>query len=353
MYGRYCLTLMVTHRCNMRCGYCYNGEHIDRAMSLAVGRKAIERAVRSVEEGGRLVLGFFGGEPFLEAGLILELMAYSRRATEAAGMGLGFTATTNGTVTSELAWSIMVDPQMDLAISLDGRGATHDVNRCFISGEGTSRKVLETIKKLQKAGKQFRVVTVVRPEGVGELDSELRFLRELGINEVELSLDVWSEWDGAAMARLEKAIIDCGQLWSEELGEFRLNWFDDKAALLAEGGLSLLSRCGFGKGEIAVSPAGNLYPCERLIGEDAAENPMLMTGDVFSGEDFLLGAARDNRTAEACRECEIRSLCNTVCGCCNYARTGSTGEPDGLLCMLNQWCLREVQSILKDKIISY
>jgi sulfatase maturation enzyme AslB (radical SAM superfamily) len=54
MYARYGLVLMVTHGCNLRCDYCYQGAKPERRMAEAVGRKAIDRAVASLDRGGTL-----------------------------------------------------------------------------------------------------------------------------------------------------------------------------------------------------------------------------------------------------------------------------------------------------------
>ncbi len=61
MYPRFGLVLCVTHGCNMRCRYCYAGTKRAEVMPEGFGRKAIDRAVASIEPGGTLDLGFFGG----------------------------------------------------------------------------------------------------------------------------------------------------------------------------------------------------------------------------------------------------------------------------------------------------
>ena len=73
MHARFGLTLVVNHACNLRCSYCYTGEKIGRRLPLATGRKAIDRAISSLSQNGTLELAFFGGEPLVEAELILEL----------------------------------------------------------------------------------------------------------------------------------------------------------------------------------------------------------------------------------------------------------------------------------------
>ncbi|MBN1491755.1 MAG: 4Fe-4S cluster-binding domain-containing protein, partial [Phycisphaerae bacterium] len=117
MYERYALVLTITQNCNMGCTYCYAGRKTNQTMPDTVARKAIDRAIASVDQGGTLDLGFFGGEPLLEASRIKSLIAYARSRTEAAGIHLALTMTTNGTITHAQAWSIMTLPDLSLAIS--------------------------------------------------------------------------------------------------------------------------------------------------------------------------------------------------------------------------------------------
>ena len=75
MYQQFGLVLAVNHACNLRCTYCYTGAKFHKPMPASLARKAIDRAVASISSGGQLDLGFFGGEPLIEAKLILELLA--------------------------------------------------------------------------------------------------------------------------------------------------------------------------------------------------------------------------------------------------------------------------------------
>ncbi len=342
---------MVTHACNLRCTYCYGGAKTSRSMPLEMGRKAIERGVASVEKGGILELGFFGGEPLLEPDLILALAETARYKMQRAGLRLAMVLTTNATVADGPAWSVMTMPELHLALSIDGRAETHDRVRRFPSGRGSSELALNTLKRLLAVGKAVKISAVVTPSGVETVPEEVIFLREQGVRDIELSLDLWSQWDMDSVKRLEKTIVCLGRLWMEGLPDYHLNWFDDKAARLAQPGQISACRCGFGKGDIAVTPAGNLYPCERLIGEDRSDNPMRLNGTIYDREDFLFGPAGEVRNAGACMGCGIEPVCNTTCGCCNYVRTGKIGEPDGFLCLFNQWCLREAQNILKQIVV--
>ena len=84
MYTRFGLTLMVTHACNLRCTYCYGGEKFNRSLPVSLGIRAIDRAIASIQDGGLLELGFFGGEPLLEASLIHRVIP----STESSRIGM-------------------------------------------------------------------------------------------------------------------------------------------------------------------------------------------------------------------------------------------------------------------------
>ena len=84
MHAHFGLTLVVNHACNLRCTYCYTGDKFGRPMPLEIGRKAIGRAVSSLSPSGTLDLAFFGGEPLIEADLILDVVDDARaRSREA------------------------------------------------------------------------------------------------------------------------------------------------------------------------------------------------------------------------------------------------------------------------------
>ncbi len=351
MFVRFGLVLMVNHACNLRCSYCYTGAKFSRAMTPAIGCKSIDRALALLRPGGALELGFFGGEPLLEAELIREFLTYARAATSAAGAGLHLSLTTNGTQLSAAAWEILTMPELDLAISHDGLPGVHDRHRRTADGHGTSGLVLDTMRRLLAAGKEFRVVMVVRPDTLDSLPDGMEFLRAQGVRRVEPSLDLWTRWRRDDGPRLAAAIERCAQIWRAAFPDFSVSWFDEKAGMLSRAPVSETARCGFGEGQIAVAPSGNLYPCERLIGEDSPSNPMRLPGHALEGSDFVFKRKSEARSAEACDVCAVAEMCSTTCRCSNYVRTGSVSQPDGLLCLLNQVCLRETARALKESFV--
>jgi uncharacterized protein len=342
-FSRFSLVLVANHACNLRCTYCYTGKKFHRAMPLTIAQRAMERALASVEDGGMLELGFFGGEPLLEAESIFDWMNFSRQQARKANVALNFSLTTNGTIDTAAAWNVMLLPEVELSISCDGLPAIHDGNRCFKDGTGSFAAVKKCIERLLENGKEFRVVMVLRPGNLSALPAGVRSLFELGVRGIDFSLDLWTRWSNRDVAELELAVARCAKVWRSFLPQLSINWFDEKTALLAKAHcLQDTARCGFGVGEIAVAPSGNLYPCERLIGDDAEANPMRLPGHIFEGEDFLNFTSAVQPSTDACLICPLQTICSTSCRCSNYVRTGDPAKPDGLLCRVDQFCVREV-----------
>jgi uncharacterized protein len=352
MYDRFGLVLMVTHACNLRCRYCYVGAKSDRAMPWDVAKRSIDRAVRSLLPGGTFHLGFFGGEPLIEAALIVRAIDHAKRRCAEGDLSLRLTVTTNGTIVAGTAWDVLRMPDLRLSISHDGLPEVHDRHRRTSDGRGTSDGVLETIGRLVDAGREVCAVTVVRPDTAATLPEGVVFLRERGIRHIDPTLDVWAQWSHADATVLRRALSRCADVWRDGLPHCGISWFDEKAARLAGVPVQRSARCGFGHGEIAVAPSGNLYPCERLIGEDLPTNAMRLAGHVFEGEDFCFPPppARDGGECSACAASE---QCMTTCRCSNYVRTGDTGRPDGLLCMLDQACCCETARVLRKLPVIY
>jgi uncharacterized protein len=346
MYGCFGLVLMVTHACNLRCRYCYTGAKTNRSMPIGVAKAAIDRAVRSISPGGTLELGFFGGEPLLRAELIAQLIGHASESTVREGLLLQLSMTTNGTVAGGTAWKVMTSPGMHPSISHDGLPRIHDRHRVDANGDGTSSEVLATIGRLKDEGHDPHLVMVVRPDNVESFPDGVAFLREQGVRHIVPSLDVWAEWSRQDAEKLQQALVRCADTWHAGLPHNSISWFDEKAARLAGVPSSKTARCGFGDGEIAVAPSGNLYPCERLIGTDTADNPMRLPGHALDGSRFDASPTAE-RSGPQCSACSIAGQCNTTCRCSNYIRSGRTDRPDGLLCLLDSVCYRETARVLR------
>jgi uncharacterized protein len=341
------LVLMLTHACNLRCAYCYGGTRRAGTLAPELGRRAIDRAAASVEPHGLLSVGFFGGEPLLAPELMDELAQHARRQAAQHDLRLRLAFTTNGTVDTPAAQRLMTSPDIHVSISHDGLPAVHDRHRRTADGRGTCAQVERTIGRLQRADKDVTAVMVIRPDTLRSAPEGLSHLLGLGMGDVVLSLDLWTSWAEVPPEDLSHAIGRLADLWGAHWPHADINWFNEKTARLLGRPLQT-ARCGFGRGEVAVAPSGRLYPCERLIGDDAGGHPLLLPGHAADGGSFLDLPEPDALDPGACAGCGTAALCGTDCRCSNYVRTGHVARPDRLLCLHDRFCTQHTRRVLQD-----
>ncbi len=340
MTGDFTLTLVLTHACDLACTYCSAGPKDSRRLDERTGRRAIERAVASRREGGRLELGFFGGEPLLEWPLARRLLAFAReRAPVDAAL------TTNGTHLDDRVARELVEDDVDVTLSIDGLSEVHDAERRFAGGRGSHAVAMAAFDRLAALGRKPRVLSVVRPRNVGRLAEGVRSLVDAGATVLQPSLDYHARWTLDDVGRLEDAVFALGQLYAERFPDLSIGWLDTKVALLG-GLLAAPIACGFGRGEVAVAPSGRIYPCERLVRDD--RDTRFVIGHVNESEDPFRDHAASCAPGDAsCGGCAARPLCSSACACANLARTATVDRPDGLVCALEQACLAAARRTLE------
>lgn len=335
------LTLCVTHDCNLRCTYCYAGEKRHVAMSRETAFRAIDFALghhlATHPQGTPFVLGFFGGEPLLEWDLVQAADDYAAESCRKAGIPLGRTLTTNGTLLDpeRIAW--MGDRRYRLGVSIDGGPSLHDRQRQFPDGRGSftaATRHLALLEALRPAPELFCTVdpTTVRlvPEAIGDLASRTSL-------RIALNPNYEARWDEAAAAAFEEAWRALAELVlaSYRKGRpIRLTWFEGKVQTLLLGGYRDCDRCAPVRRELACAPSGNLYPCAALVGDDDRQD--LLLGNIRDGFDpdaLARMASRVGNRNEACRNCPAAPRCMNWCFCNNWHATGSPDLVSPLLCL--------------------
>lgn len=140
------ITLQVTQQCNLRCSYCaYSGSyenrhHQNKKMSFETAKKGIDYVINRSKDASKLVIGFYGGEPLLELGMIKKCVEYAIEKGE--GKQIVFSITTNGTLLNEETIEFLMNNDFTLLISLDGPKEVHDKNRKFAGSEKGSFNVI-------------------------------------------------------------------------------------------------------------------------------------------------------------------------------------------------------------------
>jgi len=316
-------------------------------MTIETAKRAIDFAMEQGE--GDFQLGFFGGEPLQKWGLLQNATRYAERVLAEKGRRLVCTVTTNGIGLSRERVEWLDTHGFYLGVSIDGNREMHESCRFLAGGRSSFDGVVRGLKTALKYPHSVETVTVLDPKNISYLPDGVQFLAELGVKRISLNPNFYEEWSDDQLSQWERAYERVGDYL---LSRYRagapvaVNVIDAKMITRIKNGYAKSDRCRFGCGEMAVAPSGNIYPCERLVGDDSDE--AVCIGSVHTGYDMakrvaLLGQ-RGNHDLE-CASCSLRDRCMNWCGCVNYTTTGAIDSAPGVLCFHEKLAIRVADRI--------
>jgi len=137
--------LHITDQCNLRCPYCYLSRRRED-MSLETEQAAIDAIFRSANRHGYqdVKLKYAGGEPLIRAEMVWKIHQYALNQAPA-GVAVRGVVLSNGVLLTPEIIEQLKKFELDLMISLDGLGETHDQQRPLAGGGSTSAKTKAAI----------------------------------------------------------------------------------------------------------------------------------------------------------------------------------------------------------------
>lgn len=300
-------------------------------MTEATLQRILDFIGKAKRRGDALHLGLFGGEPLLAFPLLRSTVAAAKRHPASAD-GIEFQIITNGTLVSSEVIDFVLEEGISLGISCDGVSDVQDRFRTFADGSGSSLLVHAGIVKAIDSIPDLMVNSVYRPETIARLPEGLRYFRALGLRNIYLNPDFSATWMEADLPAMDEAYREIAAIYIDAYRSndpFYCSLIDNKIALMLNGGYDPCDRCSMGVGEIAFTPEGRIYPCERLVGDGLTDEHCI--GDLDSGIELkkLLG---HRSLSEECLECTMKAMCMNNCGCSNYFSSGDYGKPGPFLC---------------------
>jgi len=146
------LLFEVTEQCNLGCSYCiYSGDYVNertatsRNMSFTIAKKTINNLIPLSK--GNVLMGFYGGEPLLNMGLVTQIMTYSK--DHFPSKEFTFSMTTNFFHGDKHIQEI-VDNGVYVNLSLDGSKEVHDKFRKTKAGSPTHERILSNLRKVEE-----------------------------------------------------------------------------------------------------------------------------------------------------------------------------------------------------------
>jgi uncharacterized protein len=341
------LCLHVAHDCNMRCKYCFAGTGpfgAERSlMDLETGKKALDFLITASGPRQHIEVDYFGGEPLLNFPVVKELIKYGQKKAQRAGKILKQTLTTNAVLLNTEIIDFLNKENVYLILSIDGRPEVHDRMRPLAGGQKSFLQVERQIKEFVNRQKdETYYVRGTYTHFNLDFSEDILFLVERGYKRVSIEPVVAEPEQEYALRTEDLPILKeqykiLAQKWLEYYRQgqpfqfFHFNLDLDKGPCL----LKRLSGCGAGNEYLAVSPAGELYPCHQFM-----ENKAFLLGNVFEGiqNQALRKTFRQAHVLnkEKCRECWARFYCGGGCHANAYNFNRDLYKPYELGCELQK-----------------
>jgi uncharacterized protein len=336
----------LTNQCQLRCVYCYAAAGTLPRHDLApeLGYAAIDYVCQVAQEKGApyFDLSFHGGgEPTFAWKVLQTCTDYARRKPLPARI----------TLTSNAAWSAgqrdwIIDNIDSLSLSVDGRPATQDLQRPFVSGHSSSEIVINNLKALDRRGVPYGLrLTATTPWR--HIPEDVRFLcQETGCRVMQIEPAFNSLPGGHGFPE----VADCQTFAAAFLEGFEVALRAGRRLYYsgARPGVVTTKFCTAPYNALIVNANGSLVTCYEVDKETHPLAGISTIGRIEGGQVLIDQQARRHlhtllaERRESCRGCFCYHTCAGDC----YTRTFQSG-PQGHLahgprCDMNRAITREM-----------
>lgn len=179
------ITLLLTHRCNQRCEFCFDASQVINGTSASdISLETVERTIdlltESFDDTSSFNITLSGGEPTLHP-LFLEIVKQISNA------GFSITILSNGQrfADKDFMEKVLNYNIWNLQFSIEG--ATADVHDHRVGCKGAWERVIRAIKNAQEFGVHLNTNSTVTNMSVGEMFDIIDLLDSLGIQKMNIS----------------------------------------------------------------------------------------------------------------------------------------------------------------------
>jgi uncharacterized protein len=317
-----------TDLCNLNCTYCYIPENTRKNggnMTLENLRFSFEKMKEFFSKNGpedtipQII--FHGAEPLMNRDAVFTIIDEYKDNFQ-------FGIQTNSTLMDDYAIDFLTSKDICIGLSLDGPDTDiADRLRVTWSGDGVSRKVIETIKKLE-GYENFSVICTATTENMHKLPEIVEYFHELKVpccmlNPVRCTLQkarTVKPDDSSFAVHYLQALTRSFELYKQTGRKLVIaNFANIILSLIAPSARKLMcdiSPCGGGRCFFAVAANGDLFPCSEFIGLSEFKGGNIFKNDlsnVMNSDAFKMIRDRKTEVIDPCSRCAIRHFCGAPC----------------------------------------
>jgi len=317
--------------CNMRCRYCFYIDEAENRAVASLGRMSGETMRTVVDKAlayadGDCTFSFQGGEPTL-AGLdfFKDLSDYAARHPNPKRVRIHYSIQTNGYDLNEDWAKWFAENEVLVGISLDGPKEIHDRYRLDRQGNGTFRRVMASIRLLEKHGVDFNILTVVSAANARRGQQVYQFFKKQGFRYQQyiecldpIGLPPGEQEYSLTPERYEAFLKTVFDAWYQDMkaGRYVYNRYFENLMMILTGqqpeSCSLRGAC---LPQWVIEADGSVYPCDFYALDqwrlgNILENSFEEMDEARRNSGFIQWSGR---APEECRQCRWLPLCRGGC----------------------------------------
>ena len=307
--------IVPTEACNFRCKYCYEKFNAKR-----ITPKEYESILEFIKKKTNLKLiniGWFGGEPTLEAKAIKVFLSNLREYCNDKNIEFSSYISTNGYLLDDTLFAEFINLGISgYQITVDGLQIEHDVKRPLKDGKGTFAKIIQNLSNIKKRSDDFHIIIRYNFDKKSNLKNFIDFYSDIFGNDSRFGLDLypicsWSSDDNEPSNNKE--------ISNESSIDYDFNLFEHESYALSKGiNLSTLSRftspladiCYANKSNsMVIRPGNRINKCTiRLDSEENFVGRIDNQGNlIYDEEKWKLWS--EPKYQKKCIKCPVRPLC--------------------------------------------
>ena len=277
------ILLGLTNRCNLNCTYCFVHQN-SLDMTLETAKKSVEFAIQNgILRDLKPFVGFFGGEPLLKfEEIIVPLVEEYADRVE-------FGITTNGVLLNEDIVDFFYKYNIQPLLSFDGIPVVQNSQRPM-GDKGSFDVILKNIPYLLLRFPNVVMRSTVTKNSIPFIAETVNMASEMGFKKITFCPNAYEDWDKETELKLQEQFHKIGlevykKLFIDSI-EFPIivDPLVNRVQLIekaTEGAVKFnneIMRCGLGTTTCAITPNGDIVPCQEKI-----SNPTYILGHIDNG----------------------------------------------------------------------
>jgi len=266
--------------CNLRCRYCFYH-------SLAKSREVESYGIMNIEllelivrktlefADGYCTFAFQGGEPTLAGLDFYKNLVLFEKKYNTKNVRINNALQTNGVLVDEEWARFLSDNNFLVGLSLDGTKDVHDLNRMDATGEGSFKRVMNTVSLFNKHRVEYNILCVVNNNTAKHIIKIYEFFRKNNFKYIQFipCLDPLGETPGGhefslTADRFTNFLKTSFDLWYEDAMKgdgISIRYFDNLVSMLMGYRPEACGMAGQCLCQFVIEADGGVYPCDFYV----------------------------------------------------------------------------------------